>query len=417
MKVRQYKYIIILVAVVALGCWAASRWDAWFHNPEEAPYDAPKVPSRVMLTFGDEGEYSRYVTWVCGTEVDRNARLILKTKSETHTDTIPATGEVFESRAGKAVYYRAKIKAHQLFPGCYDSYCVETNGARSPWYRFTCTNPMSKKFSFLFVGDVQDTINGIAGKLLKDAVRRHPEVEFVAFGGDLTERPTDAYWAETFRSIDSVCTAMPVINITGNHDYLKYLIRKCERRFALHFPYFLKGMEERDDNNHLFHFTYHNTDFYMLDSDRGACFLYQQKQWLKEEFDKSEKGNHRIVMLHHPLYSVKKKNNNLIQRWMFNDLIREENVELVLQGHEHGYAHCTADEAPLKGHVCKNPPLYTVSHCSPKNYSLHPSERFSPVLSGSRYYQVIDVEPDAIVMKGYDASNGNMVDSVRIVKN
>jgi hypothetical protein len=121
-------------------------------------------------------------------------------------------------------------------------------------------------------------------------------------------------------------------------------------------------------------------------------------------------------MLHHPLYSVKNKKNNLIERWTFNDMIQEAGVELVLQGHEHGYTHCTSSEEPLKGNICNNPPLYTVSHCSPKNYNLHPTERFFPVLSDSRYYQVIKVDASAITMLGYDANTGERVDSVRIVK-
>lgn len=160
---------------------------------------------------------------------------------------------------------------------------------------------------------------------------------------------------------------------------------------------------------------YHNTQFFLLDSDRGAYFLNQQKLWLKEQLDGS-KAKHKVVLVHHPLYSVKKKNNNLIQRWVFNETIQESGVELVLQGHEHGYTHCTSSEEPLKSNECRNTPLYTISHCSPKNYNLHPTERFSPVLSDGRYYQVIRVEADAIVMRGFDAVSGEMIDSVRIVK-
>ena len=40
-------------------------------------------------------------------------------------------------------------------------------------------------------------------------------------------------WAQT----------IPVLCATGNHEYLKYPIRKLERRFSLVFSYFLKSME------------------------------------------------------------------------------------------------------------------------------------------------------------------------------
>lgn len=46
-------------------------------------------------------------------------------------------------------------------------------------------------------------------------------------------------------------------------------------------------------------------------------------------------------MLHHPVYSIKGKMNNLPVRWMFDGLFREYGVDLVLQGHEHNYARMT----------------------------------------------------------------------------
>lgn len=407
---KKLIHLLLILVVLALSFWVCSRWQVWFGNPSEEPYQAPVVPSRVLLTFGDEGETSRYVTWMCDTVVDPQAYLLLA-DAEGDTVRVGAVGEVFESRAGKAAYYRAHLT--QLQPEHDYSYTVGTNGSCSRWYHFHTTSSQADHFSFLYVGDVQDTIGGITNQLLRQALELHPEVEFVAFGGDLIERPTDSYWAETFRSIDSICTALPVLNITGNHDYLKYLIRKCERRFSLVFPYYLKGMEERDDENHLFSLTYHNTDFFLLDSDRGPAFLYAQRQWLSSQLDHSQ-AQHRIVLLHHPLYSVKRKNNNLVDRWMFDDLVRQHHVDLVLQGHEHAYTHCTADEQPLTSALCQQPPLYVVSHCSPKNYRIHPTERFHPVLSDSRYYQIVTVDAESVTLKAYDANTSLLVDSVKV---
>lgn len=410
-KKKKIKLSVLAIVILALGIFVAVRWKAWFHNPEEPPYTVSNAPVRVLLTFGDHGEQSRYVSWMCDTTVHDDAELILACDGDTIT--VKAVGEVFESRAGKAAYYRSEIK--DLKVNQEYGYAVKTNGKTSEWYHFHTYDPASQSFTFLFMGDVQDTIDGKANVFLRNAIRKHPEVEFVAFGGDLTERPMDKYWAETFRSIDSVCTAMPVVNITGNHDYLKYLIRKCERRFALVFPYFLKGMEERDDENHLFALHYHNTDIFMLDSDRGIPSLYDQSCWLENEM-KNSQACHKIVMLHHPLYSVKRPNNNMTQRWMLNDIVLENGAELVLQGHEHAYARCCETEEPMKGNQCKGHTVYTVSHCSPKNYSIHPSERFEPVLSGSRYYQLVKVRKDDITMLAYDAVTGERIDSVVINK-
>lgn len=411
-KNKGVKLSIATILILGLGILLYVRWEAWFGNPAEEPYEVSDQPSRVLLTFGNKGEQSRWVSWMCGQEVDASARLCL---ADTLGDTlyVDAIGEVFESRAGHAAYYRVQLT--DLQPQMEYSYRVENQNGCSSWYRFQTSDPKADRFSFLYLGDVQDTIGGIANQLLREAVRRHPEAEFVAFGGDLIERPMDKYWAETFRSIDSVCTAMPIVNITGNHDYLKYIIRKCERRFSLVFPYFIEGMEQRDDANHLFSFTYHNTDFFLLDSDRGLGFLMGQKKWLEQELQKSQSA-HRIALLHHPLYSVKRKNNNLEVRWMFNELLQNAKVDLVLQGHEHAYTHCTSSEEPLLGHDCTNPPLYVVSHCSPKNYSIHPTDRFAPVIREGRFYQLVTVDSDAVTLKAYEATTQQLVDSVRITR-
>ncbi len=54
---------ITLVVIVALGLWINSRWSAWFHNEEELPYAPLSEPGRVLLTFGDENELSRNISW------------------------------------------------------------------------------------------------------------------------------------------------------------------------------------------------------------------------------------------------------------------------------------------------------------------------------------------------------------------
>ena len=408
---KKISWGIALIIIIGLGIWCKSRWKVWFGNSPEPPYIVSTMPDRILLTFGDHGELSRYVSWMCDTVIDESAGLLICDTLNTDTMVIAATGEIFRSRAGLAAYYRAEVT--NLEPEHTYRYAVENKNGRSGWYQFTVQNPNDSIFSFLYMGDVQDTVGGIANQLLRQALAAHPETEFIAYGGDLTERPMDKYWAETFSSMDSVCTAMPIIMALGNHEYLKYLIRECERRNSLVFPYFLQGMKERQDDNHLFALRYHDADIYILDTNREPIYLWQQRSWLKEQLQQST-AQHHIVIGHHPIYSVKRKNNNILVRWAFSDLLEENHVELVMQGHEHAYARCTSSESPMQGEVCNNAPLYTVSHCSPKNYKIRPTERFSAIHSGSRYYQFITITPDTIYMQGFDANTGEQIDLVKI---
>lgn len=389
-----------MLMLVVLGILCYVRWEVWFGNVPEPPYSTPDKPQRILLTFGDEDMYSRNVSWSCGETLQAS---FLELADENDTLHIEAAGEVFASRSGKAAYYVARLR--HLQAGCLYSYRVCTNGHYSSWHHFNISDHSNA--SFLYVGDVQDTIAGITNQLLRDAFRHHPEVQFLVCGGDLTERPIDAYWQETFDGLDSIGQSVPLLNATGNHDYLKGLIYRLERRFSLVHSYYLDSME---GVNQVFTLRYKDVQLFVLDSNREFFYLFTQRAWLKRQLEEST-AKWKVVVLHHPLYSIRGKNNNLIQRWMFDDLIREYDVDLVLQGHEHAYARMTAhddDEAET--------PVYVVSHLSPKNYRIEFDERFDKFGSGSRYYQKVVADDEQLILTAYDAVTNALYDSLVITK-
>ena len=406
MKTRRkiIKRLVALLLMLALATWVATRWNVWFGNPEELAVEPLAVPGHVLLTFGDDNELSRNVSWQCDT-VLRPSSLLLVDEQTQDTATIEAQGEVFESRKGKAAYYVARLR--QLKPEARYRYCVVSGSDTSRWYAFQTHAAQRDRFTFLYVGDVQDTIGGIANRLLLEAWGHHPEVEFLVCGGDLTERPANQYWAETFRDLDSIGQSMPMLNVTGNHDYFKGIIRHLERRFPLVFSYFL---DSKVDDNMVYTLNYGEAQFLILDSNREFFHLWTQRQWLEQQLQQSS-AKWKILVLHHPLHSIK-GNNNLIQRWMFDDLVRQYGVDLVLQGHEHAYARMISG-------VYKNGapavPVYTVSHCSPKNYRIQFDERFDKFGISSRYYQTVSARGDTLAMATYDANTHALYDSLMIV--
>lgn len=152
------KLSITAVILIALGCWINSRWNAWFGNPPEAVYSPLNEPRRILLTFGDENALSRNISWQYDSIVYPSHVELADTFSK-DTLHIDATGEVFQSRSGKAAYYVARLRS--LKPSHSYSYRVCSNGKYSPWYHFQTHNqPTQNSYSFLYVGDVQDSING-----------------------------------------------------------------------------------------------------------------------------------------------------------------------------------------------------------------------------------------------------------------
>ena len=263
------------------------------------------------------------------------------------------------------------------------------------------------KVSFLYIGDVQDSIGGEANRFLREALSRHPESEFLVCGGDLADGPRQNCWEEAFRDIDSVTQAMPLLVVTGNHDYRKGVIQWLERRFPLTFSYFL---DSKIADNQVYTLNYGPVQFFLLDSNRELPYLLTQRDWLKRQLEQS-RARWKIVVLHHPLFSIRSRSRNLIQRWVFNDLLETYGVDLVLQAHEHAYARMTAHK---DGHAVT--PVYTISHCSPKNYDIYENDHYDKTIASSRFYQTVRISGDTLTLAAYEVYHHSLCDSLQIIK-
>jgi len=406
MKNKKYPGIIKpLVAFVLLGLivfFCSKNWTRWFDNPVEPPYASSDVPQRIQLTFGNEGQFSRNVSWQCGDTLALSHVFFVKSTG-TDTTAIAAAGKVFHTQGGVTVLYEAKLTG--LTEGEY-SYCVSTGDKQSAWYDFKVN--AGDRFRFVYIGDIQDTIGGAAKNLFSAINRNEKEAAFWVLGGDVVERPHDQYWNEYFTSMDSITQTMPIIACPGNHEYLKGIFGKLEERFVYHFSYFV---DSRSNGNAVFETRYGNTAIIMLDSNRDTWTLLSQRRWLKQALQNAQDAQWKIVVLHHPVYSVRGRLRHFFIRHLFDPLIREYGVDMVLQGHEHCYARMiTKDE-----NQALTTPVYVISQASPKDYRINFNKKYDRFGNGMRFYQTIDVAGDTLSLNVY-TENGERYDSVCIVK-
>lgn len=395
---RILRLSVMALVAVALTVWISKRWHVWFGIPDEPPYSAVSSPGRIMLTLGDSTALSRNISWQCGDSVTE-AWVELKSDADSVPARIDADGEVYHSRSGKAAYYYARLR--QLKANTRYLYRVATGSQLSQWHSFrTQPEKGNHDFSFMYVGDVQDHVGGEINASIHEALRRNGDIELFVCGGDLVERPSDIYWNEAFAELDGIRQSLPVLCVAGNHDYLKTLPDSTERRFPLVFSYFL---DSHVGDNLVGSFCYGEIEFFLLDTNRYMFNLYAQRQWLEEHLSKST-AKWKVVVAHHPLYSLK-RGNNLIQRWMFDDIIRRYGVNLVLQGHEHAYARKGGKDGE---------PLYLVSHCSPKNYEIDIDGTYDVYETTDYYYQKIKVKGDSLFILSYNGKTHQRNDSVAV---
>ena len=396
MKLQNKKTIWLLaisVIIVISAIWIRTRWGVWFSNLPEPAYESPKHPSRIVMTCRGESNTSRMFSWVYGNTNEAGEVEIVKTDGS-DTLRITAAATRFRSRSGEASYYKAAVE--NLEPSSVYTYRIIHPSDTTRWFTFRTAAP-EEKLSFIFIGDIQDTPDGTSGKLFHEIDSLHPGMTLYVLGGDVIERPMNAYWDYWYSTMEEIATNTPIIAAAGNHEYLKGFPPELEERFYYTFPIFDR---ENSGDNACAHITAGNAEFFIIDSNKEFWTYPSQRRWLKREMARSE-AKWKIVVLHHPIYSMRGSFNNILQRMAFNPVIKECGATLVLQGHEHAYMR----KAAISDAGNYTSPVYITSHCSPKNYRIGFSGGAQRYGGGDRYYQLVTVSADTMNIETYNSSH------------
>ena len=128
---------------------------------------------------------------------------------------------------------------------------------------------------------------------------------------------------------------------------VKYGIKFCYKNIGFDgkfytFPYFLDA--DNAPKIGCCELDFGGTHLYILDSNQPLMRQFKQRKWLINKLESAENDERKIVALHHPLRSARGRFNNLIVRWMYEEVVKQYNVELVLAGHEHTNHTLTKEE-------------------------------------------------------------------------
>lgn len=397
---KIWRIVVFLAVAVGLTLWVKSRWRAWFTNMPEEPYVASQVPDRITLTPGVDFMTQRTVAWRCGDKLEKS---LLTLAHNGDTVNVAAKGEVVESRGGKDAFYNARIT--DLTPGERYSYQVSTGKQKSRWYSFSMPVPDDSVplRQFLYFGDVQDTIGGKSHEWFAKLYKGCGYMDFFACAGDLIEAPVDKYWNYFYQTTDSIFATIPILNATGNHDYIKSLYLTADPRWTRTFVYPQNGASTAMGKS--YYIDLPMLRFIVLDTNgiQDIISVSGEYKWLRNVL-RSAGDKWKVVMFHHPIYSVRKSRNNVVIRNAFRPLIEKYGVHLVLQGHEHGYMRTVSESG---GH-----PVYVISYMSPKSYTARKEMAGSKIIPDTRMYQVVSYNDKAMSLMAFTLDTDSLVDIV-----
>lgn len=381
---------IMAVFCVLIASFFGCKWQTWFGNPAEATYTTSSIPNRIMLSLGEDADFDRAISWRCDTLISKAFTRLVEHATQ-DTLNIEASGTIVSSLGGKSAFYRSDIK--NLRTGNY-SYQVVNGEKESAWQDFSI-GKKDDSLSFLYLGDIQDEIDGLSDTIFSHINKKYPNLDFWNFVGDNIERPMDIYWDEFYSSGENIFNKMPIISCPGNHEYYKAFFKILDDRWIHYWPLPKNG--PKFFKGRACHWEIENACIISIDTDgvQGIGTYFSQFYWAKDILENTDK-KWKIVFLHHPLRSAGEGRSTLIIKTLFNNMLIRNGVDLVLQGHDHSYSRYTNKEDGIQ-----KIPAYIESACSHKFYDIIIDDEADRLGSSLKLYQIIDIKGDKLTFKSY----------------
>jgi predicted MPP superfamily phosphohydrolase len=395
-SIKKLKIWGAIALLILLTLWL--KWDNWFYNPKEPIYQTNTSPSRILITCSGDFSTTRDITWQSDPESLKGSIQYLDLSKPSDTTIMNVDGLTIKTSGGSSAYFKIKLK--NLTPGSTYKYRVSNKSNHSEWAEFKIAPLTDHSYSFIYLGDVQDSINGQSSTLFQKAFDSQKEAAFIMFVGDMIERPHDAYWGEWFRAGGDRFRTTPVIATPGNHEYYKGIVQKLDERWTSHFSFPTNGPE--NFLGRAYYWDYQNTRFISIDTNgiQSISSALEQRSWIKKVLE----TNHQkwtIVFMHHPLYSTSRGRDYFYLRTLFKSLFDKYNVDLVLAGHDHAYGR--ASSIPNSENTGKQGPIYIVAHASPKVYDIDFSNKMDKLASNTATFQLLNVFKDSLKLSAFTA--------------
>ena len=365
------------------------------------------LPERIVLNLTQTPHLSQAVTWRSRTKGAVPAAQIVLVSHlldpDNHVSTFTADTCRVSTGEKRAAYHHSVV-FESLGPGTEYAYRVGDAPHWSEWSRFKTASDSQDAFTFVFFGDVQEQVAALGSQLFRTAVMAFPDAAFWLFAGDMMNNgPDDREWAEFFDAVSWMPKTFPLVPVPGNHEYPDpRIIPRNERQITpLWRPHFTlpdngpPGLEET-----VYSLTYQGVCLIVLNGNEQ---IDTQAAWLETILFKNTAA-WIIVAIHQPVYPISTRRHITRFQEAFVPIFDRFAVDLVLQGHDHGYARTVAlkNHQPVTGK--EKGTVYIISNSGPKFYPV--SDRYDHIMArtGARemLFHTIEVDQNTLRFTAFD---------------
>jgi hypothetical protein len=379
-------------------------------------------PDRIILNLTEDPVHSVAVNWRTDTTVlsgtvevalaEHGPQFQEKARSiEAHTETYHYKSE--HDPPVYAHFHSAVIdglKANTLYV-----YRVGQGEAWSEWFQIRTPDP-DNAVSLIYFGDAQNNVKSMWSRVIREAFATMPQVDFMLHAGDLINRhDRDVEWGEWFYAGGFIHAMIPSVMTPGNHEYGKDGKLSPQWRPQFNLPQNgPNGLEEV-----CYQINYPNLKVVSLDAeqiDESEHFRQAQAQWLDSVL-LNDPRKWTAITFHYPVYSTKPNRDNIKLRNAFKPVFDKHRVDIVLQGHDHGYGRGTVSNEPTGAQVRdeKAGTVYVVSVSGPKMYDVSDDPWMDRKAANTQLFQIITIEDNTLQYKAYTAT-GMLYDAFDLVK-
>ncbi len=373
-------------------------------------------PDRIILNLTSTPTNSMGINW--RTDITQHKGMVQYAKASHGTQFLKQLDSVSSVVTNLVVSYDKEPDVHANYHSAVlqnltagEDYVYRVGNGKhwSEWFQFSMPGK-KEKTSFLYFGDAQNDVKDHWSRLLRNAYRIEPNIDFMVHGGDLINRHNhDIEWGGWFAAGGFIHATIPSIMVAGNHEYGKGTGLSPQWRAQFTLPE--NGPPKLEETSYSVDFP----DLKMVALDAKMIDDHKELEestvrWLEQVLT-SNPRKWTVVVVHYPLFSTKSNRDNENLRKTFKPIFEKFKVDLVLQGHDHGYGRGNIESGPTK-HVTS----YVVSNAGPKMYEVGDNKDWMTRKAGyTQLFQVVSIEDNELNYKAYTAK-GDLYDAFVLKK-